>query len=422
MPLVSQRNYWEFHATNQFKGTILIRRWLAHHDRHTFTWIVVQNEDEEEEEEGGLAPQFANFPQALCVGARPVNGLGDEVRERTRFGERRSGGWCAVEQINMREARTLQTPAGPPPILRPSVSAACCARRPVVLSFLLPFAKHTIRAWTRRTTYARDCASYECPDRLVISVTSRVFRTERQRGPLYCKTPLPLSSSPRALSPLFLFLFSRFKHPLTLSAVSVLPSFPPFTYAPRFSANPWDASRRKFAAANASRVTPHQWLSNHIACTFWVIYVRTRSFSFSSCAFLFIPLDLPCTSSAVYVIAKFLWKQHGKNKIATTTWEKLAIFRIRWKPEEKFLSLAETSWRNTGEHWTILLVQLASETNGNDTEICITFRVFTLKSILSIIPRSERFSEEFATSLSSFGAHLFNGSLKRTHPYTQRQS
>lgn len=81
------------------------------------------------------------------------------------------------------------------------------------------------------------------------------------------------------------------------------------------------------------------------------MYVRTRSFSFASYTFLFIPLDLACISSAVYVIAKFLGKQHGKNKIAAMICEKLAISKIRWKPEEKFLNLAETFWRNTSERY-----------------------------------------------------------------------
>lgn len=77
----------KFYSLDRLRERLLIRQG---DDRHAFTGKSVV-ENEEEEEEGGLAPQFANFPQALCVGARPVNGLGDEVRERTRFGERRGG-------------------------------------------------------------------------------------------------------------------------------------------------------------------------------------------------------------------------------------------------------------------------------------------------------------------------------------------
>lgn len=153
----------------------------------------------------------------------------------------------------MREARTLRPPPPPslllppdPPPDSPSFSfTAASPLRVVVLSFLLPFAKHTIRAWTRRTTYARDCASYECPDRLAISVTSRVFRTERQRrAPLYCKTflpPPPLSSLSRARWPRSL------SRSLALRRSLFLPRFL------RLRMRRGSASPRKFA--DASRAT-----------------------------------------------------------------------------------------------------------------------------------------------------------------------
>lgn len=117
----------KFYSLDRLRERLLIRQG---DDRHAFTGKSVV-ENEEEEEEGGLAPQFANFPQALCVGARPVNGLGDEVRERTRFGERR-GGEADVRSNRLICARLarfdplLPLPSSSPQthllILRPSVS------------------------------------------------------------------------------------------------------------------------------------------------------------------------------------------------------------------------------------------------------------------------------------------------------------
>lgn len=134
----------KFYSLDRLRERLLIRRG---DDRHAFTGKSVV-ENEEEEEEGGLAPQFANFPQALCVGARPVNGLGDEVRERTRSGERR-GGEADVRSnrlICARLARFKPPPPCPdPPPDSPSFSftAAPC-RRPFIPAPICEI--HTIRA------------------------------------------------------------------------------------------------------------------------------------------------------------------------------------------------------------------------------------------------------------------------------------